>query len=63
MLMVAGTPVDAAAEELARGQASQAQAFPAEVCLVGVPHVDRMSRDAVRTTRSRGRGTGLGQRK
>ena len=39
--MAAGTAVDAAAEELARGEASQAQAFPAEVRLVGIPGVNR----------------------
>jgi hypothetical protein len=37
--MAAAAPVDAAGEKLARGEASQADAFPAEVCLVGVPHV------------------------
>ena len=53
--MATGAPVDAAAEELARGEASKAEAFPAEVCLVGVPRVNRQSRHAVRTTPARGR--------
>ena len=44
MLMAAGAPVDVAAEELAWGDASQAEAFAAEVSLVGVPYVDRQSR-------------------
>ncbi len=61
--MAAGAPVDASAdaagEELARGEASQAEAFSAEVCLVGVPHVNRQSRHAVRTTPTRGGGAGL----
>lgn len=64
--MAAGAPVDAAAdaacEELARGEASQAEAFSVEVCLVGVPRVNRQSRHAVRTTPARGGGTGLSQR-
>src|SRR5215469_3643387 len=60
--MATGTTVKAAAEELARGKASQAEAFPAEVCLVGVPHVNRQSRHAVRTTPARGGGASLSQR-
>ena len=64
--MATGAPVDAAAdaagEELARGEPSQAEAFPAEVCLVGVPHVNRQSRHAVRTTPTRGGGASLSQR-
>src|SRR5437762_2543304 len=61
--MTTGAPVDAAAQELARGEASQAEAFSAEVCLVGVPHVNRQSRYAVHTTATRGGGAGLSQRK
>ena len=60
--MAAGAPVDVSAEELARGEGSQAEAFPAEVCLVGVPEVNRQSRQAVSTTPTRGRGAGLSQR-
>ena len=64
--MATGAPVDAAAdaagEELARGEASQAEAFSAEVCLVGVPHVNRQSRHAVRTTPTRGGDASLSQR-
>ena len=60
--MTTGAPVDAAAEELTRGEASQAEAFPAEVCLVGVPRVNRQSRHAVRTTPTRGRDARLSQR-
>jgi hypothetical protein len=60
--MAARAPVDAAAEELARGEATQPEAFPAEVCLVGVPHVNRQSRHAVRTTPTRGHGASLSQR-
>ena len=60
--MTTGAPVDAAAEELARGEASQAEAFSAEVCLVGVPRVNRQSRRAVRTTPARGLGACLSQR-
>jgi hypothetical protein len=60
--MAAGAPVDAACEELARGEASQAEAFSAEVGLVGVPHVNRQSRHAVRITPTRGGGAGLSQR-
>jgi hypothetical protein len=37
--------------------------FSAEVCLVGVPHVNRQSRHAVRTTPTRGHGARLSQRK
>jgi len=37
VLMTAAAPVDAAAEELARGEATQPEAFSAEVRLVGVP--------------------------
>ena len=46
--MATGAPVDVAAEELARGEAGQAEALSAEVGLVGVPHVDRQSGHAVR---------------
>jgi hypothetical protein len=64
--MAAGAPVDAAADvaaqEPARGEAGQAEAFSAEVGLVGVPHVHRQSRHAVRTTPTRGGGAGLSQR-
>ena len=64
--MAAAAPVDAAAdaagEKLARGEASQAETVPAEVCLVGVPHVNRQSRHAVRATPTRGNGAGLSQR-
>ena len=60
--MATGAPVDVAAEELARGEASQPEAFPAEVGLVGVPRVNRQSRHAVRTTPTRGHGAGLSQR-
>ena len=60
--MAAGAPVDAAGEELARGEARQAEALPAEVGLVGVPHVNRQSRHVVRTTPTRGGGAGLSQR-
>ena len=60
--MATGAPFDVAAEELARGDASQAKAFSAEVCLVGVPRVNRQSRHAVRTTPTRGRRAGLSQR-
>src|SRR5215472_7640216 len=60
--MTTGAPVDAAAEELARGEAGQAEAFSAEVCLVGVPRVNRQSRHAVRAPPTRGRGAGLSQR-
>ena len=60
--MAAGAPIDAAAEELARGEARQAEAFPAEVRLVGVPRVDRQSRHSVRTTPTRGRDARLSQR-
>jgi hypothetical protein len=60
--MAAGAPVDVAAEELARGEAGQADTFPAEVCLVGVPRVNRQTRYAVRTTPTRGGGAGLSQR-
>jgi hypothetical protein len=60
--MATGAPVDVAAEQLARGKASQAEAFSAEVCLVGVPRVNRQSRHAVRTTPPRGHGAGLSQR-
>ena len=42
--------------------ASQAEAFSAEVCLVGVSRVNRQSRHAVCTTPTRGRGAGLSQR-
>ena len=62
MLVAAAAPVDAAAEELARGQASQAEAFPAEVRLVGEPRVNRQSRHSVRTPPARGHGAGLSQR-
>jgi hypothetical protein len=60
--MAAGAPVDVTAEELARGDASQAEAFSAEVCLVGVSHVYRQSRHAVRTTPARRHRAGLSQR-
>ena len=60
--MAAGAPVDGAAEELAWGEASQTKALSAEVCLVGVSHVNRQSRHAVRTTPTRGHGAGLSQR-
>ena len=59
--MAAGAPVDVAAEESPRGEAGQAEAFPAEVCLVGVPSINRQSRHAVRTTPTRRRGAGLRQ--
>lgn len=59
VLMAAGAPVDVAAEELARGEAGQAEAFPAEVCLVGVAHVNRQPRHAVRATPTGGGGAGL----
>ena len=66
MLVATGAPVDAAAEvaaaeQLPRGEASQAEAFPAEVCLVGVPHVNCQSRHAVRATPTRGGGASLSQ--
>jgi len=60
--MTTGAPVDAVAEELARGEAGQAEAFSAEVRLVGIPGVNRQSRHAVRATPTRGRGAGLSQR-
>ncbi len=60
--MATGAPVDAAAEELARGEASQAEAFSAEVCLVGVARVNSQSRRAVRTTPTRGSSASLSQR-
>jgi hypothetical protein len=60
--MAAGALVDAAAEELVRGEAGQAEAFSVEVCLVGVPHVIRQSRDAVRPTLTPGHDPSLGQR-
>lgn len=60
--MAAGAPVDAAAEELARGEASQLEAFPAEVCLIGVPRVNRQSRRAVCTPPARDHGASLSQR-
>src|ERR1700752_3288240 len=60
--MATGAPVDAAAEELARGEASQTQAFSTEVCLVGVPRVNRKSRYAVGTEPTRGAGASLSQR-
>ena len=60
--MATGAPVDAAAEELARGEASQAEAFSAEVCLVGVPCVSRQSRHAVGTTPTGGHDVCLSQR-
>ena len=60
--MTAGAPVDVAAEQLARGQPSQAEAFPVEVCLIGVSRVNRQSRHAVRTTPARGGSARLSQR-
>jgi hypothetical protein len=59
--MATGAPVDVAAEELARGDAGQAEAFSTEVCLVGVPRVDRQSRNAVRATPTRGRDARLSE--
>ena len=59
--MSTGTPVEAAAEELARRQSSQAEAFSAEVRLVGVPHVNGQTRQAVSTTPTRSGGTSLGE--
>ena len=60
--MATGAPADAAAEQLARGEASQAEALPAQVRLVGVPYVNRQSRHAVRITSARGGGASLSQR-
>jgi hypothetical protein len=60
--MATGAPVDAVAQEMARGETSQAEAFPAQVCLVGVPRVNRQSRHPVRTAPARGGGAGLRQR-
>jgi hypothetical protein len=48
--MAAGAAVDGTPEEPTRGEARQAQALPAEVCLVGVTHVDCQPRHAVRAS-------------
>lgn len=62
MVMAASTPVDAATEEPARGEPGQTPAFPAEMCLVGVPHVGGQPGHAVRVAPARGGRPGLGQR-
>src|SRR4029453_5013842 len=60
--MATGAPVEVAAEELARRAAGQADAFSAEVRLVGGPRVNRQSRHSVLTPSARGRDARLSQR-